>query len=177
MPSNSASVPGCPIDGLLQIVGDRWSLLILRDAFYGVRRFDGFQQHLGISKKILAQRLRSLTDAGILNRVMYRERPKRFEYRLAARGLDMFPILLSMSRWGTRWLAEPGKEWLQLRHTGCGHLTEARLVCSHCGELLTPARVKPLAGPGAEKHDIENLAKAVKKSSPRSGPSGSGPAS
>ena len=165
MSSQTASTPGCPIDGLLQIAGDRWSLLILRDAFYGVRRFDGFQQHLGISKKILAQRLRSLTEAGIFNRVMYQERPQRFEYRLAARGLDTFPVLLSMSRWGTRWLSEPGKEWLQLRHTGCGEIIEAQLVCSHCGERLTPARVKPLAGPGAESKDIESLARAIRKTS------------
>jgi len=157
--------PGCPIDGLLQLIGDRWSILILRDAFYGVRRFDGFQQHLGISKKILAQRLRNLTRTGILNRVPYQERPQRFEYTLTAKGKDTFPILLSMSRWGNRWLSEPGKEWLQLQHTGCGQITEAKLVCSHCGELLTPARVKPMPGPGADASEIRSLASAVRKSS------------
>lgn len=165
MQASSESATGCPINGLLQIVGDRWSILILRDAFYGVRRFDGFQQHLGISKKILAQRLRGLTEAGILKRVMYQERPQRHEYRLTAKGLDIFPVLLSMSRWGTRWLTDPGKEWLQLRHTGCGQITEAKLVCSHCGEILSPARIRPMAGPGAKKTDIESLASAVRKSS------------
>jgi len=156
--------PRCPIEALLDIVGDRWSLLILRDAFYGVRRFDGFQQHLGISKKILALRLRSLTGNGVLRRVVYQERPERFEYRLTAKGQDMFPILLSMSRWGNRWLAEPGQEWLQLQHTGCGEMIEARLVCSHCGDLLTPARVKVVAGPGAGAKDIQKLARVVRKS-------------
>jgi len=154
----------CPIEGLLEIVGDKWSILILRDAFYGVRRFDGFQQHLGISKKVLALRLRTLTDADILKRIAYQQRPERFEYRLSAKGQDMFPILLSMSRWGNRWLTEPGQEWLQLRHTGCGQLSEAKLVCSHCGDLLTPARVKVVAGPGAREKDIQSLARVVKKS-------------
>lgn len=165
MPSSSDTNTGCPIDGLLRIVGDRWSLLILRDAFYGVRRFDGFQQHLGISKKILAQRLRQLNEAGILNRVMYQERPQRFEYRLSAMGVDLFPVLLSMSRWGNRWLAKQGNEWLQLRHTGCGHVCEPTMVCSECGERLTPARIKPLPGPAASAEDVRNLARAVKKSS------------
>jgi len=164
MRASPATSPGCPIDGLLQLIGDRWSILILRDAFYGVRRFDGFQQHLGISKKILAQRLRSLTSAEILSRVPYQESPLRFEYKLTAKGRDIFPVLLSMSRWGNRWLSEPGKEWLQLQHTSCGHITEAKPVCSHCGELLTPARVKPLAGPGADVSEIRSLASAVRKS-------------
>jgi len=154
----------CPIEGLLEIVGDRWSILILRDAFYGVRRFDGFQQHLGISKKILAQRLRTLTSAGIMKRTPYQQRPPRFEYRLTVKGQDMFPILLSMSRWGNRWLSEPGKEWLQLQHKDCGNISEAKLVCNHCGGPMTPARVKALAGPAANDHDVESLARAVRKS-------------
>jgi len=166
MHNPSEAAPRCPIEGLLEIVGDRWSLLILRDAFYGVRRFDGFQQHLGISKKVLAQRLRSLAAAGVVKRVAYQQRPQRFEYRLTAKGQDMFPILLSMSRWGSRWLAEPGREWLQLLHKDCGNITEAKLVCSHCGGPLTPARVKAIAGPGAAKQDVDNLARAVRKSRP-----------
>jgi len=164
MPAASTLIARCPIEGLLEIVGDKWSILILRDAFYGVRRFIGFQQHLGISKKTLALRLRNLVEAGVLKRVAYQKNPERYEYRLSAKGRDMFPILLSMSRWGNRWLAEPGQEWLQLRHIGCGQLTEANLVCSHCGDILTPARVKAVAGPGAGKQDIQSLARVVKKS-------------
>jgi len=112
----------------------------------------------------LALRLRSLIDAGILSRTAYQPRPERFEYRLTARGQDMFPILLSMSRWGNRWLAEPGQEWLQLQHRACGHISEGKLVCDHCGELLTPARVKVIAGPGASEQDVQNLARVVRKS-------------
>jgi len=160
----SEASPRCPIEGLLDIVGDRWSILILRDAFYGVRRFDGFQQHLGVSKKVLAQRLRAMTAAGILKRTAYQQRPPRFEYRLTAKGQDLFPILLSMSRWGNRWLAEPDREWLLLRHKDCGNIVEARLVCSHCGGPMTPARVKAIAGPAASKQDIESLTQAVRKS-------------
>jgi len=107
----SSSIPCCPIEGLLDIMGERWSFLILRDAFYGVRRFDGFQQHLGISKKVLSQRLRKLVAADILRRVQYQEHPPRYEYRLTAKGRDLFPVVLTMMRWGNRWLAEPGQEW------------------------------------------------------------------
>lgn len=165
MQAASELTPRCPIEATLDIIGDRWSILILRDAFYGVRRFDGFQQHLGISKKVLSQRLRSLSDAGLLRRIAYQQHPPRFEYRLTPRGQDMFPVLVSMSRWGNRWLAQPGKEWLKLKHLQCGCTTQAKLVCDHCGELLTPARVRPIAGGGADPDDIDRLSRAVRKSS------------
>jgi len=99
MTQSPALIPGCPVEGLLNIMGERWSFLILRDAFYGVRRFDGFQQHLGISKKVLSQRLRKLVAEGILRRIQYQPHPARYEYRLTARGRDLFPILLAMIRW------------------------------------------------------------------------------
>ena len=157
--------PRCPIEAMLELVGDRWSLLILRNAFYGVRRFDGFQQHLNISKKTLTIRLRRLTEAGIFNRIAYQQRPERFEYVLSAKGQDLFPMMVSMTRWGTRWLAEPGQEWLLLQHKGCGEITEGKLVCSHCGEILTPARVTVVPGPGASTKDTQKLDRAIRKSS------------
>jgi len=159
-----SSTPGCPIEGLLGIVGERWSFLILRDAFYGVRRFDGFQQHLGVSKKVLSQRLRKLVAAEILRRVQYQEHPARYEYRLTAKGRDLFPVVLTMVSWGNRWLAEPGQEWLELEHKNCGEITEPKVVCNHCHEPLTLARVQALPGPGATKKAIQALRKATTKS-------------
>jgi len=145
-------------------MGERWSFLILRDAFYGVRRFDGFQQHLGVSKKVLSQRLRKLVAEEILRRVQYQDRPARYEYRLTSKGRDLFPILLTMMRWGNRWLAEPDQEWLKLEHKGCGKSIEPKVVCNHCHEPLTLARVQALPGPGATKKAIQALRKATTKS-------------
>ncbi|GMQ99380.1 MAG: helix-turn-helix domain-containing protein [Zetaproteobacteria bacterium] len=164
MIQSPSPIHGCPIGGLLDIMGERWSFLILRDAFYGVRRFDGFQQHLGISKKVLSQRLRKLVVAEILRRVQYQEHPARYEYRLTARGRDLFPVVLTMMRWGNRWLTEPGQEWLELKHKSCGKITEPKVVCNHCHEPLTLARVQALPGPGATKKAIQALRKATTKS-------------
>jgi DNA-binding HxlR family transcriptional regulator len=164
MIQSSSPMPGCPIEGLLDIMGERWSFLILRDAFYGVRRFDGFQQHLGISKKVLSQRLRKLVTAEILRRVQYQEHPARYEYRLTGRGRDLFPVVLTMMRWGNRWLAEPGQEWLELAHKSCGEKIEPKVVCNHCHESLTLARVQALPGPGATKKAIRSLRNATAKS-------------
>jgi len=164
MVQSSSSIPDCPIEGLLNIMGERWNFLILRDAFYGVRRFDGFQQHLGVSRKVLSQRLRKLVAAEILRRVQYQKRPARYEYRLTSRGRDLFPVLLTMVRWGNRWLAEAGREWLQLTHKGCGEKIEPEVVCNHCYEPLTWARVQALPGPRASEEAIHALGEAIAKS-------------
>jgi len=157
----------CPIEGLLNTLQDRWAFLILRDAFYGVRRFDGFRQHLGISRKILSARLNCLVEAGVFYRIPYQQHPLRHEYILTGKGRDLFPLLLTMIRWGNRWLAEPDMPALEIRHIACGEKTEPTVVCNHCGEILTPARVRPVAGPGAKTEAVNALKAAVRKSSRR----------
>lgn len=132
----------CPISRMLDVIGERWSFLIIRDVFYGVRRFDALQKNLGISKKVLSIRLNKLVEAEVLKRVPYLEKPQRFEYRFTARGRELFPVLLTMSRWGNRWLNQPGKPTVVIRHQNCGQLTEGQVVCEHCGELLKPAEIK-----------------------------------
>ena len=134
-----------PIARLLDIAGERWSLLILRDIFYGVRRFDALQKNLGISKKVLSQRLSRLVGAEMLVRTLYQERPPRFEYRLTASGRDFFSILVAMQRWSSRWLFEEGETTIQLQHTDCGQPLDAKLVCGHCNGAVTPARIKVIA--------------------------------
>ncbi len=132
----------CPISRLLGITGDRWSFLILRDLFSGIRRFDALQKNLGISKKVLSQRLNTLVEAGLLARVPYQERPLRQEYRLTAKGRDIFPILVMMTRWSSRWLFSEGEVTTELLHLECGEPLDAKVACGHCGGAVTPARIK-----------------------------------
>jgi len=113
---------------------------MIRDVFYGVRRFDAMQKHLGISKKVLADRLGQLQEAGIFKKVPYQQRPERFEYCLTPKGRDLFPVLLTMMRWGNRWLVEGDNQ--TLRHLRCGETIEPELVCSQCKQPLTPASVR-----------------------------------
>ncbi len=153
---------GCPIAGTLALLRDRWSWLILRDCFYGVRRFESFRRHLGISRRVLSERLAALVAAGILRKVPYQQKPARFEYRLTAKGRELFPVLAAMAGWGNRWLAAPEGPALRLRHLDCGHAAEGRFVCEHCGGRMSLARVRAEAGPGADREAVQRLADAVR---------------
>ncbi len=137
----------CSVAQCLEVVGEWWSMLIVRDAFLGVRRFDQFQERLGISRNILQQRLGRLVDEGVLERVPYSEHPPRHEYRLTDKGRDLWPVLNAMRQWGDRYAA-PGGPPLQVVHTGCGHLCHAELVCSACGERISYRDVEAVRGPG-----------------------------
>jgi len=134
----------CPIARSLDVVGDRWSFLILRDVFYGVRRFDALQKRLGISKKVLSGRLSSLVESGILKRIAYQQRPVRHEYRPTEMARDFFPVLLAMTAWGNRWLLEPGASTMQIKHIECGSFTESVSSCKCCGKPLRPGNIKAL---------------------------------
>src|SRR5690606_25090596 len=90
----------CSVARSVAVIGDRWTLLILRDCFLGVRRFEGFQERLGISRTIIADRLKVLTDEGVLEKAPYQERPVRHEYRLTQKGLDLYPVILAVVSWG-----------------------------------------------------------------------------
>jgi DNA-binding HxlR family transcriptional regulator len=125
----------CSVARTLDAIGDRWSLLIIRDAFYGVRRFDDFQRDLGVARNILTDRLQKLVAKGVLERRQYEERPPRFEYRLSDRGRDLIGVVLAMMRWGDRWTGE-GDAPVTVTHTKCGHETHAVVSCSQCGEEL-----------------------------------------
>jgi DNA-binding HxlR family transcriptional regulator len=144
----------CSVAQCLEVVGEWWSLLIVRDAFLGVCRFDDFQARLGISRNILNARLTRLVDEGVLERVPYRDNPPRWEYRLTEKGRDLWHVLTAMRQWGDRWAAPNGPP-LQVRHETCGHAVEGVLVCSHCGEELDPRSLDPEPGPGATASDLE----------------------
>jgi DNA-binding HxlR family transcriptional regulator len=130
----------CSIARTLQLIGDRWTILILRDAFRGVRRFDGFAEDLGIARNLLADRLARLVEHGILEKVQYNERPRRYEYRLTERGLDLSPALVAFMRWGDKHLVEDEPP-VVLVHRSCGHPLDQVFVCWECDQTITPLQI------------------------------------
>jgi DNA-binding HxlR family transcriptional regulator len=142
----------CPIARAADVLGDGWTLLILREACRGRRRFDDFQRELGIGRNILARRLQQLVDDGLLTKVPYTEHPPRHEYRLTPKGRDVYPILAAMAAWHDRWNPSPDGPLLQLHHTACDHDMHADVVCSECHESLDVRAVRANTG-----HPVSDL--------------------
>ena len=138
----------CSVAQCLEVIGEWWSMLILRDAFLGVTRFDDFQERLGISRNILNERLSHLVATGVLDKVPYSDRPLRYEYRLTDKGLDLWPVLTAMRQWGDRYAAPDGPP-LQVIHEACGEIADAVMVCATCGKPIGPRDVRAISGPGA----------------------------
>ena len=130
------SAMDCSIAQTLDIIGEWWTLLVLRDAFQGVRRFEDFQRDLGIARNVLTDRLRTLVDAGILERRRYHDQPERFEYRLTEKGLDLYPVLIGLMRWGDKWSARGRRPPVVLTHAACDHDVMPVMTCPHCGDEL-----------------------------------------
>jgi DNA-binding HxlR family transcriptional regulator len=143
----------CSVAQCLDVIGEWWSMLIVRDAFLGVTRFDEFQERLGISRNILNQRLSHLVAAGVLTKVPYQDHPVRHDYKLTQKGRDLWPVLTAMREWGDEHAAPHGPP-VEVIHRGCGHVATALTTCSHCGELMGPRDVTAVAGPGARGHGI-----------------------
>jgi DNA-binding HxlR family transcriptional regulator len=140
----------CSIARALDVLGEWWTLLVIREAFRGVRRFDGFVERLGISPNILAVRLRRLVEHGVFEERAYQERPVRVEYRLTPKGRDLYPVIVALLGWGDRWYAEDGPP-VVLMHANCEHRADPQLVCGHCGEKLDPRHVRAIPGRGADE--------------------------
>jgi DNA-binding HxlR family transcriptional regulator len=132
----------------LEVLGERWTLLILREAFFGVRRYAQFARNLGIPRPTLSARLKSLVELEVLDRVVYATDPDRFEYRLTEAGKAIFPALVVLMRWGDDHLPAPDGPPLVLRHNPCGEPVSPYLACRHCDEEVTTANVTPEPGPG-----------------------------
>jgi DNA-binding HxlR family transcriptional regulator len=148
MPSNGDLAPHCSIARSLAVVGERWTLAIVREAFAGALRFDDFRKRLGIARNVLSARLRTLVEHGVLERRAYQQAPRRFEYHLTPMGRDLYPVLVSLLGWGDRWLAGDAGPPLSLTHRPCGHDAAPELCCGHCGEALRPDEVRAkLRGP------------------------------
>ena len=131
----------CSIARTLDVIGDRWTMLILRDAFRGVRRFDALQRDLGIARNLLTDRLNKLVAHGILEKRMYVAHPPRYEYRLTPKGIDLSPALVALMRWGDRWLAD-GDPPVSLLHEACGHPLDQVFVCWQCDETVAPRDIR-----------------------------------
>jgi DNA-binding HxlR family transcriptional regulator len=141
----------CSIARALSVVGDRWTMMIVRDVFLGIRRFDAMQQDLGLTPHRLSHRLSKLVRAGILARVEYEKRPRRFGYRLTEKGIDLFPLIVVLNTWGDRWMAGRAGAPIELVHRNCGHAIEPALTCPGCNEKILPREMSLRPGP-ALKH-------------------------
>jgi DNA-binding HxlR family transcriptional regulator len=137
----------CSIARTLDVIGDSWTPLVLRDIALGITRFDAIQRDLGISRKVLSERLASLVDDGVLTRVAYQDKPARYDYYPTEKGADLAFVLLAMQSWGDRWVfGEQGPPVL-FRHEKCGAVMSPIPACDHCGERVEVTDLTPLPGP------------------------------
>jgi DNA-binding HxlR family transcriptional regulator len=143
----------CSIARTMDVVGEPWSPLILRNVFIGITRFDQLQQSLGMSRKVLAERLRWLTETGVLERREYSSRPPRYEYLLTPKGLELFEVLMVMVAWGDKWLSGPAGPPVLYRHHACGRVGHVELRCSECGRPMRATDIDVLPGPGSAAPD------------------------
>lgn len=141
----------CSVARSLSVVGDRWTLLVLRESFLGVKRFDAFQQRLGAARNILTDRLEKLVDNRVLERRPYQDNPLRFEYRLTEKGRALYPVIMSLVAWGDRWMDEGEGRPLEHIHDGCGKVMRGVLTCSECGDPIHARNVHVRLGPALRR--------------------------
>jgi DNA-binding HxlR family transcriptional regulator len=156
----------CSIARSLELVGERWTILVLRDVFLGLRRFDQLQRNLGVARNVLAARLDRLVAEEILEKVPYQERPPRHEYRLTAKGLDLWPVIVELLRWGDRHASSAAGPPIVLRHKGCGGELGEHRVCTRCGRSLEVGDVRAEPGPGAGARPGAGLRRSARESHP-----------
>lgn len=138
----------CSVAQSLEVIGEWWTLLILRDAFLGVTRFDDFASRLGIARNVLTNRLDTLVANDVLVRVPYDEARGRYDYRLTPKGRALFPVITAIRQWGDEWILGEGNEPVVMEHTTCGHLCRGVFTCDHCHEELRPRDLRVHPGPG-----------------------------
>jgi DNA-binding HxlR family transcriptional regulator len=148
MPRANLSAVSCSIARSIDLIGDAWTLLILRDVFAGITRFDALARDLGVSRKVLAARLDELVGHGLLRTEPYSERPPRHDYVPTEKGADLYPVVLALLAWGDRWTARPEGPPALIRHDSCGAHATPVVTCSHCSAPLTLADTTAEAGPG-----------------------------
>jgi DNA-binding HxlR family transcriptional regulator len=141
----------CSIAGTLELIGERWTILILRDVFLGIRRFDDLQRELGIARNVLRDRLNLLVEEGILEKRLYQERPERFDYRLTEKGIDLWPVMHSIMSWGDKHRVAGAGPPTIIEHRDCGGRIDENRVCASCGEIVGARQVVATPGPGASQ--------------------------
>ncbi|WP_033337439.1 winged helix-turn-helix transcriptional regulator [Catenuloplanes japonicus] len=147
------SAENCSVKRTLDIVGEKWTLLVLREAYYGARRFEQFHAGVGCARNVLTDRLHTLVEHGLMERRPYREpgARQRHEYRLAEAGIELFPALIALMRWGDRWVADPAGPPVRVTHRDCGSPVRAELSCEAGHTGLTARDTTPVPGPGARR--------------------------
>jgi DNA-binding HxlR family transcriptional regulator len=138
----------CSLAQSLEVMGDWWSPLILRDLYLGLDRFDQLVTDLGISRNLLTDRLATMTEAGLIVRTPYQDNPVRYRYGLTEAGSELIPILIALTAWGDRWATPPAGQPIRFTHTTCGKPTTATVCCSECGDPLTTHNTTASPGPG-----------------------------
>jgi DNA-binding HxlR family transcriptional regulator len=138
----------CSIARALEVVGERWTLLIVRDVFLGLRRFDQLQDHLGIARNVLQTRLERLVEHDVLEKRPYQERPLRHEYRLTEKGIDLWPTIVALLQWGDRHAPSPDGPPVLITHKDCGGELDAHRICTRCGKAVEARQARAMPGPG-----------------------------
>ena len=138
----------CSVARVMDLMGDQWSPLIMREAFLGVTRYDDFQRNLGLARNTLSVRLNRLVAGGVLTKNLYQDNPPRNEYLLTDMGRDFFPVLSAIVSWGDRWLDSDQGAPMSLHHTTCGHDLGLNVICEHCGVSIEQPDVEFRIGPG-----------------------------
>ena len=137
----------CSVASTLTIIGERWTMHVLREAFLGVRRFEDFRRNIGVARNILSDRLNTLVAEGILRRQLYSEHPPRYEYRLTRKGVDLYGILIELMKWGNRYSPNPEGPAVVLRHRECGAVIEPQHACPDCGVPVQAWDLTAVPGP------------------------------
>lgn len=148
MPRHALTEIACSIARATEIVGERWTPLILRDLFVGMSRFEVLRRDLGIASNVLTARLDKLEQHGIVQRHQYQTNPVRHEYLLTVKGHDLYPVIATLVAWGDKWLAGEDGPPALIVHTDCGDATAAVTVCSECGGVLHAGNTRSARGPG-----------------------------
>jgi len=149
------SVENCPVGRAMEVLGEKWTFVVLREIFHGIRRFDDMREHTDLPRQVLANRLNALVERGVLRREPYREpgARMRYEYRLTEKGFALYPILVALRDWGDRYLADPEGPPMTTVHRDCGGTVSTRLACSAGHGVTDPREVVTRPGPGARRLD------------------------
>lgn len=150
----------CSVARSLEVVGERWTLLLIRSVLLGARRFDDLQAHTGVTRSVLTNRLRRLVDEGVLERRPYQDRPPRYEYVLTEKGLGLWSVIEQLRQWGDQYYPEPAGAPVLIVHRDCGGHPDSHLLCDRCGKALTVRDVRAEAGPGLRAKGVEQLSGA-----------------
>ncbi|NIB43560.1 helix-turn-helix transcriptional regulator [Pseudomaricurvus alkylphenolicus] len=140
----------CSVSRALSVVGDRWTLLIIRSAFLGARRFSEFQKDIGLTRHRLSDRLNKLVEDQVFEKVQYQSNPVRYEYRLTDRGKELYPVIMTLVKWGDKWMAGDGGKPMEYEHKSCGNNIMPVLTCPECHEEIDPHDMKAMPGPALQ---------------------------